>query len=52
MKTAKQKKIVLTIKEKLEILELIKADTSYTVITEKFGIGSSTVSDKKKSTKS
>ena len=46
---AKWENIILTIKENLEILELIKCDTSYTLITEKIAIRRSTVSDIKKS---
>ena len=34
-----KRKIVLTIEEKLEIINLLQEGTSYTVITEKYGIG-------------
>ena len=46
---SKRKKVVLSIEEKLDILELIEKGTSYTIITEKYGIGKSTVTDIKKS---
>ena len=42
---AKRKKVVLSIEQKLKIIELLKKDTSYTIISEKYGIGRSTVSD-------
>ena len=45
---AKRKKVVLSIEQKLEIIELLKKGTSYTIILEKYGIGRSTVSDIKK----
>ena len=44
----KRKKVVLSIEEKLDILELIGKGTSYTIITEKYGIGKSTLTDIKK----
>ncbi len=44
----KRKKIVLSIEDKLDILKLIECETSYTVISEKYGIGRSTVGDIKK----
>ena len=47
-KVAKRKKVVLPIEEKLDILESIKSGTSYTVISERYGIGRSTVADIKK----
>ena len=46
--SSKRKKVVLSIKEKLDILELIGKGTSYTIITKKYGIGKSTVTDIKK----
>ena len=47
-KVAKRKKVVLTIEEKLEILDSIKTGTSYTVISERYGVGRSTVADIKR----
>ena len=44
----KRKKVVLTIEEKLEILGELKKGVSYTSISEKYGIGRSTVADIKK----
>ncbi len=44
----KRKKIVLCIKDKLDILKLIECGTSYTVISERYGIGRSTFGDIKK----
>ena len=44
----KRKEVVLIREEKLDILELIEKGTSYTMITEKYGIGKSTVTDIKK----
>ena len=46
---SKRKKVVLTIEEKLDILELVEKGTSYNIITEKYGIRKSTVTDIKKS---
>ena len=46
--SSKRKKVLLSIKEKLDILELIEKGTSYAIITEKYGIGKSTVTDIKK----
>ena len=43
----KQKKIVLTVENKLETIDLLRKGTSYTVITEKYGIGRSTITDMK-----
>ena len=43
----KRKRVVLSIKEKVEILKLLDQEVSYTVIADKYGIGSSTVSDNK-----
>ena len=47
-KVAKRKKVVLTIEKKLEILDSIKTGTSYTVISERYGVGRSTVADMKR----
>ena len=47
-KVTKTKKVVLTIEEKLEILESIKTGASYTVILERYGIGTSIVADIKR----
>lgn len=47
-KVAKRKKVVLTIEEKLEIIESLKSGTSYAVISERYGIGRSTVANIKK----
>ena len=41
-------KIVLPIEKKLEIVELLQKGTSYTIISETYGIGRSTVADIKK----
>ena len=46
--SAKRKKIVLSIEDKLEILELLQKGTSYTIVSEKYGIGRSTVANIKK----
>ena len=43
----KRKKIVLTVENKLEIIDLLCKGTSYTVISEKYGIDRSTITDKK-----
>ena len=40
---SKRKRVVLTIKEKVNIIQLMEKGTSYTVISEKYGIGRSTV---------
>ena len=45
---AKEEKKILTIEEKLEIINLVQKGTSYTVVTENYGIGRSTVADIKK----
>jgi transposase-like protein len=45
----KRKKVVLSLEEKLDILEQIEKGTSYTIIAERYGIGKSTVTDIKKS---
>ena len=42
---ANWKKVVLTVEEKLEIIELLHRKTSYTVIAEKYGIGRLTITD-------
>ena len=44
----KRKRVVLTIEEKMKVLDMLDKSVSYTVIAEKFGIGKSTVSDLKK----
>ena len=44
----KRRKVVLTVNEKLDILQFIGAGTSYAVIAEKFGIAKSTVANIKK----
>ena len=44
----KRKKVVLTVENKLEIIELLRKGTTYTVISEKYGIGRSTITDIKK----
>ena len=41
----KRKRVVVTIKQKAEIVDLIEKLVSYTVISEKYGIGRSTVAD-------
>ena len=46
---AKRKKFVLSIQQKLAILDLLHNGASYTVVMEKYGIGWSTVADIKKS---
>ena len=43
----KRKRVVLTIEEKVKVLDTLDKSVSYTVIAEKFGIGKSTVSDLK-----
>lgn len=45
----KRKRVVLSIKEKLDVLKLLDKSVSYTVIAEKYGIGRSTVADIKRS---
>ena len=47
----KRKRVVLSIKEKVEVLKLLDKGVSYTVIAEKFGIGRSTVGDIKNNKK-
>ena len=47
-KVAKRKKVALTIEEKLEILDSIKTGTSYTVISERYRVGRSTMADIKR----
>ena len=51
MTIPKRKKIVLTVEEKLEIIKQIQRGVSYTLISERYGIGRSTVADIKKKTK-
>ena len=46
--SSEEKEVVLSIEQKQEIIELLKKGTSYTIISEKYGIGRSTVSDIKK----
>ena len=41
----KRKRVVLSIEDKLKIIKLIESNVSYTVISEWFGIGRSTVCD-------
>ena len=41
----KRKRVVLSIENKLKILKLIDSNVSYTVISERFDIGRSTVCD-------
>ena len=43
-----RKRVVLSIEDKLKVIELIDKSVSYSIISEKFGIGRSTVSDIKK----
>jgi len=44
----KRKRVVLTMKEKVEILKLLDSSVSYAIIAEKYGIGRSTVGDIKR----
>ena len=46
---AKRKKIVLSIEQKLVIIDLLHNGASYTIVTEKYGIARSTIADIKKS---
>lgn len=46
--TGKRKKVVLTIQQKLEILDKLKAGQSGTSIAHEYGIGNATVTDVKK----
>ena len=41
-------RVVLTIEEKMKVLDMLDNSVSYTIIAEKFGIGKSTASDLKK----
>lgn len=50
--TRKRKQIVLSIKDKVKIIQLLDKSVSYSVIMEKYGIGNSTVSDINKNRKS
>ena len=45
MATPKGKEIVFTVEEKLEIIKEIQRGVSYTLISEKYGIGRSTVAE-------
>ena len=45
---AKRKRVVLTIEDKIKIIQLLNGHVSYTIISEKYGIGRSTISDIKK----
>ena len=45
---AKRKRVVLTIEDKIKIIQLLNDHVSYTIISEKYGIGRSTISDIKK----
>ena len=44
----KRKRVVLTIEEKVKVLDMLDESISYSVIAAEFGIGKSTVSDLKK----
>ena len=44
MATGKRKRIVLSIEDKVKIIDLLDKSVSYSVIMAKFGIGKSTVS--------
>ena len=44
----KRKRNVLTIDQKLEICKLVDAGTSYTIVSERYGVGRSTVAGIKK----
>ena len=43
--SVERKRVVLTIADKVKILELLDKSVSYTIIAEKFGIGKKTVGD-------
>ena len=45
---SKNTKLVLSVEEKLVIVELLRKGTSYTVIAEKYGIAQSTIANIKK----
>jgi len=45
---ASSSKQVLNIEKKLEVISLLQKGTSYTTISEKYGIGRSTIADIKK----
>ena len=49
MEKSKRRKVVLSVQDKLDIINMLKKGASYTVIIEKYGIGRSTVADIKKS---
>ena len=44
----KRKRVVLTFEKKLEVIKMLDKAVSYTIISEKFGIGHSTVGDIKR----
>lgn len=44
----KRKRVVLSIQDKLKVIEMLDKSVSFAIIMEKFGIGKSTVSDIKK----
>lgn len=46
--TKKRKRVVLSIEDKVKILDLLDKYVSYTLIGEQYGIGTSTVGDIKK----
>ncbi len=48
MASNKRKRIVLTIGDKLKVLDMLDKSVSYTIIMESFGIGKCTVGDIKK----
>ena len=50
-KKPKRKRVVLALEKKLEVIKMLDKAVSYTIISEKFGIGHSTVGDIKKTKK-
>ena len=50
-KKPKRKRVVLALEKKLEVIKMLDKAVSYTIISEKFGIGHSTVGDIKKDKK-
>lgn len=44
----KRKRVVLSIQDKLKVIEMLDKSVSFAIIMERFGIGKSTVSDIKK----
>ena len=46
--SAKRRRLVLSVEDKLDILKLIEAGTSHSIIADRYGIGKSTVGDIKK----